>query len=204
MDIQGDQPQRRTMTCLPLDYLNGWLFGVNASRIKDREVRKRLIDYQKECYQVLSRAFGIRPAPPSSTSTGLQALEQVRNMGLAIARLAEEQIEFEMRLASTEGKLDRAVVVVEQLNQRVERLELRVAPRALVTEDQASQISQAVKAVAIDLGQKSGRNEFGGIYGELYRKYGVTGYKQLPAAKFQEAMHWLNEWRDNIEGIQSF
>ena len=105
---------------------------------------------------------------------------------------------------STEGKLDRAVVVVEQLNQRVERLELRVAPRALVTEDQASQISQAVKAVAIDLGQKSGRNEFGGIYGELYRKYGVTGYKQLPAAKFQEAMHWLNEWRDNIEGIQSF
>jgi hypothetical protein len=50
MDIQGDQPQRRTMTCLPLDYLNGWLFGVNASRLKDRETRKRLIEYQKECY----------------------------------------------------------------------------------------------------------------------------------------------------------
>ena len=172
------------MTCLPLDYLNGWLFGVNASRIKDREVRKRLIDYQKECYQVLSRAFGIRPAPPSSTSTGLQALEQVRNMGLAIARLAEEQIEFEMRLASTEGKLDRAVVVVEQLNQRVERLELRVAPRALVTEDQASQISQAVKAVAIDLGQKSGRNEFGGIYGESVSYTHLDVYKRQPRREY--------------------
>jgi hypothetical protein len=204
MDMQGDLPQRRTMTCLPLDYLNGWLFGVNASRVKDLETRNRLIDYQKECYQVLSRAFGIRPAPASAASTGLQALEQVRNMGLAIARLAEEQIEFEMRLTTTEGKLDRAVVVVEQLNERVERLELRIAPGALITEDQASQISQAVKAVAIALGKQSGRNEFGAIYGELYRKYGVTGYKQLPTAKFQEAMNWLNEWRESIEGLLPF
>lgn len=28
------QGQRRTMLCLPLDYLNGWMFGVNASRVK--------------------------------------------------------------------------------------------------------------------------------------------------------------------------
>jgi hypothetical protein len=125
-------------------------------------------------------------------------------MGLAIAHLAEEQIEIELRLTTTVDRLDRAVVVVEQLNERVEKLELRVSTGSLVTEDQASQISQAVKTVAIALGKKSGRNEFGAIYGELYRRYGITGYKQLPAAKFQDAMNWLNEWREEMEGPNPF
>jgi hypothetical protein len=204
MDIQGDPPQRRPMTCLPLDYLNGWLFGVNAARIKDTGTRRRLINYQKECYQVLSRAFGARQLPVTAASASIQALEQVRNMGLAIAHLAEEQIEMELRLTTTEGRLDRAVVVVEQLNERVEKLEQRITPGALVTDDQASQISEAVKTVAIALGKKSGRNEFGAIYGEMYRKFGITGYKQLPASKFQLAMDWLNQWHQDIESNLPF
>jgi len=54
-----------------------------------------------------------------------------------------------------------------------------------VTEDQASQISQAVKAVALALGKASGCNEFGDAYGELYRKFGVASYKMLPARQFR-------------------
>lgn len=42
------------------------------------------------------------------------------------------------------------------------------------------------------------------LLGELYRKFGITGYKQLPAAKFQVAMDWLNEWRESIEGDLAF
>jgi len=63
----------------------------------------------------------------------------------------------------------------------------------LVTPDQASQISQAVKAMALALGKKSGRNEFGAIYGEFYRKFGITGYKHLPVSKFPQAMDWLTQ-----------
>ncbi len=44
------------MLCLPLDYINGFLFGINASRVK-AELRNRLITYQRECYQVLAAAF---------------------------------------------------------------------------------------------------------------------------------------------------
>ena len=54
------------------------------------------------------------------------------------------------------------------------------------------------------LSKKTGRNEYGAVYGELYRKFGVTGYKQLPATKFHQAMNWLNEWRENIEGELPF
>ena len=38
---------------LPLTKLNGWLFGVDASRVKP-EVRDKLIEYQEECFEVLS------------------------------------------------------------------------------------------------------------------------------------------------------
>jgi len=54
-----------------------------------------------------------------------------------------------------------------------------------VTPDQASQISQAVKAVALAIGKKSGRNEFGAVYGELYRKFGITGTSSCRRAGFR-------------------
>lgn len=46
--------KNREMICLPLEYLNGWLFKIDAGRYakKDRR-RKIIIRYQKECYQVL-------------------------------------------------------------------------------------------------------------------------------------------------------
>lgn len=40
------------MLCLPIHYLNGWLFGVDVSRVKEKN-RDKLITYKKECYQVL-------------------------------------------------------------------------------------------------------------------------------------------------------
>ena len=63
---------------------------------------------------------------------------------------------------------------------------------------QKPRATQAVKAVAIALGKQTKRNEFGGVYGELYRRYGITGYKMLPAYQFAEAMEWLSEWYANI------
>lgn len=40
------------MLCLPIHYLNGWLFGVDTNRIK-AEIKETLITYKKECYQAL-------------------------------------------------------------------------------------------------------------------------------------------------------
>ena len=44
------------MLALPLDHLNGWLFGVNADRVKPG-VRERLIRYQRDRHRVLTQAF---------------------------------------------------------------------------------------------------------------------------------------------------
>ena len=134
----------------------------------------------------------------------LAALAQVREMGMAIVRMAEEQMEFERRLTTTESRLQQAALVYGDLTKRVTALEQKVVPGQPVTEEQASQIGQAVKAVAIALGQKSGRNEFGGVYGELYRKFGVTSYKMLPARRFDEAMKFLTDWYGEVTGEGPF
>ncbi|WP_193090866.1 phage antirepressor N-terminal domain-containing protein [Halomonas colorata] len=50
--LPGDT-QRRQFLTIPLSKLNGWLFGVDASRVKPA-IREKLIEYQEECFEVLS------------------------------------------------------------------------------------------------------------------------------------------------------
>lgn len=53
MNMVAVDGKEREQVCLPLEYLNGWLFGISTSRVKP-EIRQRLEDYQRECYQVLN------------------------------------------------------------------------------------------------------------------------------------------------------
>ena len=188
----------REQVCLPLDYLNGWLFGISADRVKP-EIRERLIRYQKECYRVLAKAF-VKEPDPTSVSPTTATLLQVREMGRAIMQMAEEQMEFDRRLTVSESRLERAAVVYGDLTKRVATLEQKMAPGNPVTEEQASQISQAVKAVALVLTKQSGSNQFGSVYGELYRQFGITSYKMLPARQFDKAMAFLTAWYQELTG----
>lgn len=51
MQVPGEIQNREVMT-LPISHLNGFLFGITASRTKP-EVMDALIVYQRECYRVL-------------------------------------------------------------------------------------------------------------------------------------------------------
>ena len=194
-------PQSRTMLCLPLEFINGFLFGINANRVKPK-IREQLYRYQRECYRVLADAFLTRSTETAVSSTEASLL-QVREMGLAIVRMAEEQIEFERRLNTTETRLDKAAVVIGDVRKRLTVIELRMPPDDAITDEQASQISQAVKTVAFKLEEKSGRKEFGGVYGRLYEMFSITSYKLLPAEKFAGAMQFLTEWYINLTGTDA-
>jgi len=186
IDPNSKRPRTSEMLAIPLDYLNGWLFGVNASRVSE-EIREKVLAYQRDCYRVLAQHF--TAASPATTNS---TLAQVRAMGLAIAQMAEEQMEFERRLGSAE-------TAMFGLDERLHVLEEKLLPpEHAVTNEQASQISQAVKAVAVVLGKQTHRNEFGACYGEMYRKFGITSYKLLPARKFDEVMKWLSDWYQSL------
>jgi hypothetical protein len=201
IDPGSRRPHTSEMLALPLDYLSGFLFGINAGRVNE-SIRGRLIRYQRECYKVLDEAFkeGRLTSDPAfdeiMTSDSPAALAY--RIASALQVMARQQFILESRIDQHDNTL-------ETHDQRLETLESQLgAPDRYITPDQAMQLSQAVKTVAMKLSVASRRNEYGGVYGELYRKFGITSYKQLPAAKFDEAMRWLNEWRESIEGDAPF
>ena len=80
--------------CLPLDMLNGWLFGVDVNRVRE-EIRPRLMHYQKECFGVLYQHF-MQPAEPLAKPTPKLALTGAAQLGAevqaeALAQLAREE-----------------------------------------------------------------------------------------------------------------
>lgn len=184
---QGQPDQRREMLCLPLDFLNGWLFGVNANRVKD-EVRERLIRYQRDCYRILAAAF-----QQTAVSPTLANLAQIRGLALAIAQMAEEQMEHERRISTAENRLNQAAVIVGGIDKRLKEVEARVSPGQPITNEQASEIKELVKAVAMSQGGKP--ENFQAIWGEMYRRFGVGSYKLIPQSKYADVLAFLEEWR---------
>lgn len=189
---------RQQMGLLRVDLVPMWLAKLQTSRVSD-EIEEKLVRYQKEAAKVLWEAFqeGRLTAAPTldellqSDSPAAQAYR----MAMAIADLARTQLLFEAQVESR----------MEDYEQRLEQLEARIdEPTRTVSSSQASQISQAVKAVALQLSKKTGRNEYGGVYGELYRRFEITSYKLLPASRFEEAMEFLNEWYGSLTGEGAF
>jgi hypothetical protein len=181
---------------LRVDLVPLWLSGVSTKSVSE-SVRPKLERFQQEAAKVLWEAFqeGRLTGDPAfdalleSDSDAVQAYQ----MATAIVKLARQQIIMEARLT---GQL-------EDHERRLEQIEATLGdPGMFVTPSQAMQISQAVKAVALEIGKKTGRNEHGSVYGQLYRQFEVTSYKQIPAERFQEAVDWLTNWYQNVTGAR--
>jgi hypothetical protein len=180
------------MLCLPLEFINGWLFGINASRVKE-EIRENLIRYQRECYKVLARAFLERAE--TAISPAMNTLIQIRNNALAVAALAEQQMEHEMRISTAESRLDKASDAFAELRKRVKVVERRTAPESLVDREQAAEISLKVKALGEMLTEGNPDvNWYQRVFTELYRRFGVSSYKDIPKGKYKAVMEFLDDW----------
>ena len=91
------------MICPPLDYLNGWLFGVDARRVKP-EIRSRLLTYQRECFRVLNEYFNpkaIQPKPTKALPSGLTHEQQAEVKALHNILIQSVPFEKQKALAIT-------------------------------------------------------------------------------------------------------
>ena len=172
-----------------------FLTGISTKSIADELHRRKLERFQEEAAKVLWEAFQQGRLTADLDFDALLAQDspeaQAYKMAQAVMQLARNQLLMRSQLA------DHA--------QRLETIEAQLGDTGRnVTPDQASQLSQAVKAVALAQGKKTGRNEFGAVYGELYRKFGITGYKMLPARRFDEAMKFLTDWHEELGGMLPF
>ncbi len=196
--IRGGDPN---VLALPIEFLHGWLFGISTARIKP-EFQEKLTRYRLECFRVLWRAFQAEPLAATSPSRALTSVTEVREFGLAMARLAEEHLALDSRLSATEDRLDHASHVVggllrdvSQTKKDVAEITRRVAPGTPITEEQAGDLQQRVKALAMLLTEATpGKNHFQAIWGELNRRCGVSGYRNIPASRYAEVVKLLEDW----------
>ena len=52
----GADNKQYLMQLLPTEYLTGWLFSIDISKVKE-EIKPKLILYKRECYKVLNNHF---------------------------------------------------------------------------------------------------------------------------------------------------
>ncbi len=173
---------------LRVDLVPLWLSGIETSRVKE-EIRPKLERFQREASKVLWEAF---QEGRLTTDTTLEELltsdsptAQAYRMAQAIMQIARQQLLLENRVTTVETRLE---AVEAQLGD----------PGRHITQEQTHNISQSVRAVAMALSKKSKQNEYGRTYGEFYRKFGISAYRELPATKYDEAITWLNEWLQTI------
>lgn len=198
--MRGADGKQHEMFSLPLEFLPGWLFGITSSKAARPEFVPKIKRYRRECFHVLWRAFQteLMGGPPAQNNTN--TLTQVRNLGLAIAELAEQQIEIQAQVTTVNSRVDKAAIVVRDLQQRLSAVERRVEPASCISDTQATEISNKVKALAELLTRKdASKNHYQSIFAELYRRFEVSSYKLVRQDQYQQVLLFLDEWRKTLQ-----
>jgi len=116
--------------------------------------------------------------------------------------MAQQQVEIEQRLATIGSQqtvmADWMRGFVFDTRDRLTALELHLSAGATISEVQAGELAGAVKTVAAAFAAAGTANGYQRVYSELYRRYGISGYKSLPAARYGEAMAWLQSWYQEL------
>lgn len=190
------------MICLPLELLPGWLFGISTSRVRD-ELQPKITQYRRECFKVLWRAFQVQALTAVGqrevTRRPATDLIQIREMGLAIAQMAEQQIALEARVSVHDQRLDRAAQVFRAFEHRLDVMKDQLHPSTYITDAQAAEIAGLVKAIAQLLSeQDKSKNHYQGVFGELYRRFHVSTYKHVRQEQFADVLAFLDEWRSSL------
>jgi hypothetical protein len=199
MQMPGDD-QKREHLVLPLSMIPGWLFGITTARVKP-QLKEKIIRYQRECFDVLWDAFRPQILPTvdlSPPSTGKSGAELAYEIATAVQHLARQQLDMEQRLERASQWAQSVNREITDLRSRVDSLELQVSGGAPISEQQAAEVALAVKNVGRALevrGQKSGYSQ---VYAEMYRRYGISSYKNLPRDSYDEVLAWLRQWYSEV------
>jgi hypothetical protein len=193
-------------------------------RLYKRWVRRRVWEAFAHETGLAGALEGSRAPVPASPDA--QSLIHIAQMAEAIATMARQQLAFEQnvdtRLVTLDahvaalaegqqtisGRLDQAAAVVGSLLRRVDSIEGVVRGGEVISDAQAAEISALVKAIAAELTEKvkaagtTGRNPYQAVFGELYRRFRVSSYHNIPQRRFNEVMTWLREYQETLTRAQ--
>ena len=90
--VVAEDGRVREMLSLPLQFLNGWLFGVDSKRVKSERAKEYLFKYKMECYQALNNYWqdGIAVNKRMSQNFENLSIEDLLNASLEQGKTATE------------------------------------------------------------------------------------------------------------------
>lgn len=216
----GGSGGSQEMLCLPLTYVNGFLFGISATRVK-KELQSKIIQYQRDCYRVLAEAFGVHETgiirqnrEETALSPRVASLVQIRDVSLAVAQMAQEMIlheqqltDHDIRISTVEARLTDAAKYIGGVERRLQVVEERTSPRTIISEDEADDIKAKVVALANliaeqqasdEKSKKQKRSPYQTVYGTVYTHFSVSSYKQIRKQDYERVLEFLDGWKNRL------
>jgi hypothetical protein len=184
---------------LRVDMVPLWLASVQVSSVKE-ELQDKLYNLQLNATRILWEAFQVGELTIDEDFNAL--LEQdtpavdAYKTAVALVKLAKNQVLLEARISA---RLSHQDVRLDDLERRLVNIEADMHDETrTISEEEATQISQAIRAIGLTLTKTTGENQYGKVWGEFYRKFGVSKYRNLSTAKFGAAMKFLGEWYEQL------
>lgn len=87
--VAADEKER-DMVCMPLKFIYGWLFTINPGKVAP-DVRKAVLRYRRECYEVLYEHFSASMARTIETNNAEITLLREINEALSAEKEAKAQ-----------------------------------------------------------------------------------------------------------------
>lgn len=188
LQVDTDTGTQRQL-CLRVDLLPLWLAGLDASK-SDPSLAPLLVLFQREVATSLWQLFrpqGFGPEDGLIPERHQQnPAEQAFVAEHAMATLARHQLLIE-------NQIDRRGLDLQPDDQEQ-------ALRSDNQDAQAELLARAVRRVALAAQERTRRNEYPGMYTGLYRQFGISSYRRMPAGRLHEALEWLERWRGDLMG----
>lgn len=134
MDIPSNGGVQQ-FVCLPLGLLNGWLMGVDISKVKS-EIKDTLMKYQLECYDVLYKHF--MPKPPKQIDMSMYVSKDVHN-NLAL--------KYHRMFRQYDDMIDTMRAQVEDMQRKCRRYDFKMARSAISIEEAANVLKVPVSKI---------------------------------------------------------
>ena len=198
----------RAVQFLRLGLVALYLTRIQPQRARP-DLREKLERYQEQAADVLYAAFlgefGIIEPGRSQSEYSLTSAEQNYQQAQLLANVAREQLAIEREVGDLQEQVTGQQVILDLYDERIAMLELRLGTDDRVTEEQATEIKEAIKAIGVLKGEASHNSRLAGptiqaVYGMLYRQFGVTIYRNLPRNRFDEVMRFLEETKRTMLG----
>lgn len=202
--VDGKQHE---MLALPLEFLPGFLFGVQPGRVRP-ELRDKLMRYRRSCFQVLWRhmqtAILQGQARSLATPQALEITEQLDLVG-AVEQLLQEHLAGLLRLPNQVEDLTELVnqtaaqttALIASLEERqaedAARLAMIDARTQHLTPAHERQVQQMVTYLVRETKRYAEPLTYVSVYGFIKRKFRVASFKEVADGRFDEVMAHLQD-----------